>query len=51
MRELQARGFDARQRFQMPEVNYRSANSPLARLWLLFSSISFLSFELEIHKI
>ncbi|MGK0309938.1 MAG: glycosyltransferase involved in cell wall biosynthesis [Lentimonas sp.] len=34
MRELQARGFTARQRFQLSELSYRSAKSPLARLWL-----------------
>ena len=36
MRELNAHGFAARQRFQISEASYRSAKSPLARLWLRF---------------
>ena len=34
VRELQARGFDARQRFQISEASYRAAKSLPARLWL-----------------
>jgi glycosyltransferase involved in cell wall biosynthesis len=34
MRELNTRGIDARQRFQISEASYRVAKSPLARLWL-----------------
>lgn len=34
VRELESLGFDAEQRFQISEASYRSAKSPLARLWL-----------------
>ena len=34
IRELNARGFAARQRFQIVEASYRAAKSPFARLWL-----------------
>jgi len=33
-RELKEHGFNARQRYQISEVSYRAAKSPLARLWL-----------------
>ncbi|MFP4156614.1 MAG: hypothetical protein ACLFU4_03265, partial [Opitutales bacterium] len=36
IRELQDRGFDARQRFQISEDSYRAARSTPARLWLRF---------------
>ena len=34
VRELQAHGFHVRQRFQISEVSYRAAKSPVSRLWL-----------------
>lgn len=34
MKELNAHGFSARQRFQISESSYRAAKSPVARLWL-----------------